>query len=66
MTVLKKEVVHAVRCSSVARFIYDLLILIMKRIAIFGATGGVGLHATEIALERGTTDITVLIPMCKL
>ncbi|XP_021917133.1 flavin reductase (NADPH) isoform X2 [Zootermopsis nevadensis] len=25
----------------------------MKRIAIFGATGGVGLHVTEVALKRG-------------
>lgn len=25
----------------------------MKKIAIFGATGGVGLHATELALKRG-------------
>jgi len=25
----------------------------MKRIAIFGATGGVGIHATEVALKKG-------------
>lgn len=25
----------------------------MKRIAIFGATGGVGVHATEVALKKG-------------
>lgn len=33
----------------------------MKRIAIFGATGGVGLHVTEVALKRGTSDIPVLL-----
>jgi NADPH:quinone reductase-like Zn-dependent oxidoreductase len=25
----------------------------MKRIAILGATGGVGIHATEVALKKG-------------
>jgi NADPH:quinone reductase-like Zn-dependent oxidoreductase len=27
----------------------------MKGIAIFGATGGVGLHVTKLALEKGAT-----------
>jgi putative NADH-flavin reductase len=34
----------------------------MKRIAIFGATGDVGLHATEVALKRGANNnVTLLI-----
>jgi NADPH:quinone reductase-like Zn-dependent oxidoreductase len=33
----------------------------MKKIAIFGATGGVGLHATEVALKRGVIQILILL-----
>jgi NADPH:quinone reductase-like Zn-dependent oxidoreductase len=32
----------------------------MKRIAIFGATGGVGLHVTELALEKGATKNSIV------
>jgi putative NADH-flavin reductase len=33
----------------------------MKKIAIFGATGGAGLHATEEALKRGMINILILL-----
>jgi uncharacterized protein YbjT (DUF2867 family) len=33
----------------------------MKKIAIFGATGGVGLHATEAALKKGVIHIFILL-----
>jgi hypothetical protein len=33
----------------------------MKKVAIFGGTGGTGIQVTEVALKRGMINILILL-----